>query len=312
MLLTQPYDSQSLKDLDRNKLTFLVNRYIINDYVHILNNKNLIKNEFKKANTVLKPVTLYGFTSGENEIPPLEFPLVNFEKNWILFDMRKHYLKAKQVSEIKPKMNFDTDVVNLRNKLTGLWAVGYVKEFQLMEASRQVFGEWISRLLVNFRGLDLANKYVIQILCEIYYLRLFSNPDNRNQSEYSILLRGFSRRGIPKDILDMIYDKTLEMDTLEDLCNNIGELVESGRLKGFGVGLLFDVIKSSWIGLDQQNFLALSLEYPPFFTTMVYTSLISAGHKRTRIGDSANELPKQMKDVFVQQVNSFIKTHLGE
>lgn len=311
MFLKQPYDSQSLLDLDRNKLTFLVNRYIITDYAHILNNDNLKQREFKKGNLILNPVILYGFTKGEEDIPELQFPLVNYEKNWILFDMRKHYAKAKSVHDIKLKSNFDTDIVVLRNKLAGLWSVGYVKEFSLMDAPRQVFSSWLSHTLSNFKSLQIVDKLVIQVLCEIYYYRLFSEKGVRNKNEKQILMSSFRKRSVSDNFFEAVYNKADDLDTLEDLCRLIGEVPETDRLKGFTVGVLLNLIKYDWIGIDQEEFIALSLEYPPFFTTMVYTALTSAGHKRSRIGQSAVNIPRNMSTEFVTMVSTFLRQHVG-
>lgn len=306
MLLKQPYDSKTLKNFSEAKLTLLINRYIINDYAYITQSVDIKPTDFVKDGIVLKPVILYGASAEEADIPELEFPIINNDRGWICFDMRKFYSVDRRTKAITPKSSFEFDFARLKNVLSGLWSVGFIKEMYQFTYPQAVFARWLSNVIGDKHGLKLDAK-IIEIMALIYYSRLFSDDTTRANDELMKLKIRLSDMNYSPGLLEDVYSKTLEMNTLDDFCDLLYEVTGNVRLKDFNANLLIRLISTSWIGMNYRTFIALSLEYPPIFIAMAYFSVESNIYRKSIIGLAADSVGKRGKrEEFVDAINKFI------
>lgn len=312
MLLEQPYDSKTLEAFNGTDLTFLVNRYIINDFIYLSKDQRYKKPDFKRGSKVLKNVTLYGVSKDELDIPPLEFPLINNDKGWICFDMRQYYKVDPRTKEITPKNNYEFEFTEFRNILSGLWSVGLIKEQYQFTLPHLTFAKWLTSLITSKFGLGLTEWSDINILTLIYYNRLFSNENRHDQNELDKFIIRFKSQPFSQDAIKRVYEIASDMETLEDYCQKVIEVSGSVRLTGFSVGVLLRLISTSWMGMSYKYYLAVALEYPPIFIAICYYALKNNSFKRTVIGNHADSLSKRGNgEVFIKEVDGFIKMNYG-
>lgn len=312
MLLEQPYNSKTLENLNGTDLTFLVNRYIINDFIHLSKDQQLMKPDFKKGSEILKTVTLFGVSKDEENIPPLEFPLVNKDKKWICFDMRQYYKVDPRTKAITPKNNYESEFTEFRNVLSGLWSVGYIKEQYQFILPHLTFAKWITTLITSKFGLGLTEWSDLNILALIYYNRLFSPNNKHDQEEMDKFILRFKSQPFSHEQIRRVFEVAGDMETLEDFCAKAVLVSNSVRLQGFSVGVLLRLTSTSWMGMNYKHYLAIALEYPPIFIAICYYALRNNSFKRTIIGNHVDALSKRGNgEVFIKEVDGFLKMNYG-
>lgn len=311
MFIEQPYESLTLKHFDQSRLTYLVNRYIIESYGYMLENKKIKRKEFKNGTKVLQQVTLLGMSDTENEIEDMTFPLINEEKGWICFDMRKYVKSDKRTGHFEYKRGGDIDFVNMRNELTALWYVGFTKEMYFFSLPHLAYAKWISSLIASKFMLNPKEELDINTLALIFYSRLFT--DERHEDDIDKLSVRFRDTLYTKGMLQDIYSRSLQMKTLEDFCGLLYEVTGNIRLKDFNVQMLYRLTQTSWMGIETKNNLAIAIEYPPIWIAMCYSSLVNNMFKKTNIGDKVESLSKRGEgQAFIRSVDEFIKSHIEE
>lgn len=307
MLLEQPYESKTITHINETELSYLVNRYIIESYSYMIQSKKITPEVFERNGKSLKAVYLFGLSDVENDIIDLDFPLINEEKGWICFDLRKYVTVDKQQGTFEYKRSSDLNFVNLRNKLTGLWGVDFINDQYLFSLPRRVFAQWLSGLISSKFGLDMQEKSDLEILSFIYYYRMFTNEVNREE-EFVKLTLAMKDTFYTENMLRTVFDRCPNMNTLEDFCSVLEEVTGNVRLKGFSVAILYRLTQASWMGGDSRKNIALALEFPPIWIAMCYSSLESNFYNKTPIGSRMVTLSKRGEgEAFVKSVNELLQ-----
>lgn len=309
MFIQQPYDSVTLSKINKNEITSLVNRYITLDYAYIAQNENLLMKSFKRSDgSELRPVYLFGVSNTEDEIPPLDFPFMDPDGKWICFDMRHLFTADRNTKTFKPKRSMELEFIETRNQLTGIWCAGNDYNLSLYRLPHLVFGDWVAKLIASRFGLDLMEEAYISILGTIYYSRMFNNPIDEAK-DLEILKATTNKMNYSPEMVDTVYQLSKEMFTLEDFCEHVYKITDNVRVKGFGVGVLYRITQSSWMGVGNQQNLSIALEYPPIWIAMVYCSLKDNVYNKTTIGNIAVKLGRRGDgDAFIGAVTQDLRT----
>lgn len=311
MLLEQPYKSKTVSHINESELTYLVNRYIIEGYPNLVLSKKIQLREYKRDGKVLKAIYLLGLTPLESEIPDLEFPLINNEKGWICFDLRKFYSYDKKTDTITPKRSTDINYLTIRNDLTGLWGVGAVKDLFYFNVPHLAFSSWISNLIGNKFGLDISEKAIINMMAFIYYSRLFDGPGADRSTELDRLAIRMKESFYSRGTLETVYNQLNDMETLDDFCRLVPVVTGSVRLDNFNAGVLLRLTATGWMGVDSKQNIALALEFPPFWIAMCYSTLMNNLYKRTTIGDRVQAFSGRGEGVaFLKGVNELLEANV--
>lgn len=292
MFIQQPYDSETLSRFNKNEITSLVNRYIITDYAYIVQNENLQMRSFKRSdNTELQAVYLFGLSATEEEIPPLDFPLMEETGKWICFDMRAYYTADRNNMSIAPRRSLVLGYIETRNKLTGIWCAGESYRLSILSLPYRVFGDWIGKLIASRFGLDMMEEAYISLLASIYYSRCFQ--ETKTGDEEKEILYNYITGNYTQGMVDEVFQLSTEMHTLESFCEHVFKVTGNVRVKGFSVGVLYRLVQTSWMGNAAQQNTSIALEYPPIWIAMVYSAMLDNSFKRTTIGTTAEKLGKR-------------------
>lgn len=312
MFLEQPYKSKTVSHINESELTYLVNRYIIESYSNLVSSKKIQHRQYTRDGRTLNAVYLLGLTTMETEIPDLEFPLINNEKGWICFDLRRFYSVDRSTGNVVPKRSTDINFLTIRNDLTGMWGVGAIKDLYFFRLPHMAFANWVSSLIASKFGLDVREKNDINIVAYIYYSRLFNRTPEDREGEFDKLAMRLKESFYSRGMLEEIYNKVGDMETIHDFCSCLADVTGSLRLKDFNAGVLLRLTQTGWMGVDSKQNIALCLEFPPFWIAMCYSSLVNNVYKRTTIGDKVQTLSGRGEGVaFMKSVNELIEANVG-
>lgn len=314
MFIQQPYDSKTFNSLNRTELTFLVNRYAIQDFSYIARNEKLQRGGFHfKPDFPIKAITLYGLSESEKEIMELDFPFYNPENKTIVFDMRKHYSIDKKSNEIMSvKRTTGVDFAIVMNALTGIWCAGDRSEMSHIMFGETIFGKWIAQSLSRSFGLTESEEPYIEILARIYYYRLFNRPEDRGDEFASIMQRAadtYYTEAMYRDV----YDLSLKMETFEDFCDALFPITENVRLENVKPSVVFRAVQSNWTGTTGPTYTDMALEYPPVWLAMIYIGLKDNHYKRTTIGTIAqNSAKRGAGQAFLDSIDHLISIYAAK
>lgn len=267
-------------------------------------NKKTYTKDGKKINAVdIMPV------AEATDIPMLLYPFLNEKDNWIAFDQRKLFTYDARTDSFDHRRVTDLDFNDTRNDLCGLWSVGYQSEIKNIKLPMIAFGNWISGLITHSLGLGDYEKASINMLAVIYYSRLFSNDPINQDEELSLLKVKLQGTLYSEEILESVYSKSLEMNSIKDFCQLVSTVTGSLRLSKFDLGALYHLTKTGWMGVDNKENIIVALEYPPIWIAMCYSSLKRNFYNKTTIGDAVARISKRgAGEEFVANVDSLIRT----
>lgn len=164
--------------------------------------------------------------------------------------------------------------------LTYLWATeGAVGFSQLGELPIRVYARWVSEGISRKLGLDPMDHLRLQVLSAYYYVSSFLSDGASPQRLVGMAsLIGRALR-IP---MDKILPFITEAGTLTDAASLIHAFKTgheaSPRLEALNVGLLYTLLNPSWYGARKSIIVAVAVEYPPTFLTMLLSAYTERGY----------------------------------
>lgn len=224
------------------------------------------------------------FITGRNEV---EKDIPNFIHPLTVEDVHhKKYL----VSDIRSFIRLDANV-------EGQYIVRNASEFNLAKARlvmnkvwlttgpqalsgmgmlpQNCFAAWISEGISHRFMLDPADQLRLAIIAHFYYQSLFYEEeridgDLRNQF-IANCVRSAGR--VPVVLVMQTVEKIDKLESIQDFCETVKTILENPRLEQFNSGLLISILKSSWYGSNAADVLAVSLEHPPSWVSLIYIAL---------------------------------------
>ncbi len=293
MILKEPYAFKSLKLLNNQHTVTNINKYIAIDYVYLKEKIKIQLKPFTDTHMTLNPVVLLGLSDIEKDIPMFNHPIINLEHNWIALDLRNYVRLNETKSDYEVKNEAEYAFAIQRFILSGMWFVNKQSSVYGLKLGHFAFATWLSDNLTRKFGLDLNNQLQLKILALIYYAHLF--VDKFDQDELSkLIIRAKEDVLIPR-LLEEVYEKCGELETIDDFCRACYDVTGNIRLKDLDYTVLTNVLANNWIGTTGKEITLLSLEHPPTWLALVYTSITQRSYKKTFIATVVDRLNKRGK-----------------
>lgn len=311
MLLKEPYQFKTLKLINNTETIYNINQYITIDYIYIREKEKIKIKPFSNQHLTLNPVFLYGLSDVERSIPAFNHPLINIENNWIAVDLR-HCVKPstdKESYEIRNESEYQLTLQ--RFILTGMWFVGRESALYTLKLPHFSFATWLSDNLSKKFGLDLSNQLQLKILALIYYSHLFT--DYYTDDDFTkLLIRSKDEIIVPK-LIEEIKDKISSLENIEDFCKACYDVTKNIRLKNLDFNVMVNLVANNWIGYAGKELAVLSLEHPPTWISLVYSSLTQRSFKKSYIATIVDKMDKRGKgEEFLKALISITKEYKEE
>lgn len=262
-------------------------------------------------------------SESEAQIPffnhPLLVDLVEKNEKALCVDIRTFATFNKNTSNLdnpdealKIRNRIELSLAKLRMGLNLLWIDDrpvVLREISFVPMA--IFSNWISESITKRFGLTAKEQFLISIVSCYYYYSLFSIHSELSPEERTRLLAACIK--ITRAPATMV-EQTIEaianlepMESIKQLATNIKAITENSRLENFNEGLLVNLLISSWFGASARELVAVSLEHPPTWISLVYSAFVEKSFKNTLISKIAYRYlgPKGEND-FIRSLVSLI------
>jgi hypothetical protein len=161
----------------------------------------------------------------------------------------------------------------------------------------QVFVYWLGETLTRRFAIDPKAQQATMAIIAIYYLSLFKDENELLHLNETAMARNIQTINrlfrIDAELLLQLF-KTLP--PLTDMTSLVKALKEHGgteRFEYLNNGLLCTIIGASWFGSQSKEILAVALEHPPTWISLVATVLTSQIYRKTDLAKLADRVNKQ-------------------
>jgi len=239
-----------------------------------------------------------GSDSAEDAIPAFAHPLKYYPKNSDSGHVGHAEEITKIVIDVRPFGKYDSNQAqfNIRNrseynvavcraKLNYIWITKQPTILRdVSPLGMSLFASWISEALSKRFALDPLEQFKLSILAAVYYNSLFTNETELNEMEVIKMTNAVSRnlRASAKDVMEVI-DQCSVVSNIDDFCKKAHVVSGSVRLQDLNVGLLYSILGGTWFGANAKEMIAVALEHPPTWLTIVLTAYNDRSYKNSTI-----------------------------
>lgn len=275
------------------------------------------------SNPEMPVVIIAGHYTSQDNIPffhhPLELslrdPITKESKSYLYTDVR--ILVAKRLGSgvgsglrIRNETEFMFNIA--RTTMSSAWLTSRPEIFRdISFVPVSVYSSWISEAVARRYALDAKDQMTLAVICALFYQSLFVShyheiKDNEDKIAHAII----RATRAPSQMVFDVLGKVTAMNDIKDLCTNIKDILENTRLDDFNEGILVTAIGSTWFGTNAKEMMAIALEHPPTWLTLVFYSFTERSYKNSIIAKIASRyLAAKGGDSYVKAFSSMFRTY---
>ena len=267
-----------------------------------------------------QPVFISGGMSSESNIPFFEHPLAirNYKgKNFLCTDIRASIRSNGDNSpwEVNVRNQTEFDFAFHRTIINLAWLDNQINQIKLsLNFAGTVYAAWLSEAIGKRFALDPKDQIIVSIISHFFYQSLFYSEDKfEEDSLQKFAVHTIKATNAPSQLVFNIFDQIPRIKGIEDFCEALKTVTGNIRLNDLNHGLLITMIGTTWYSANSKELLAVALEHPPTWITIVQTALVERGYRNSLIAKIAERFGKQNKSSefmanFVNMVNSYKDT----
>ena len=150
-----------------------------------------------------------------------------------------------------------------------------------------LYSNVLAEAITKRLALDPGDQFIVGILAGIFYLNQFwsaeqsANPSKEDKTYLvSALTRTLNFKG------DAVYDVVeahAGLSSLEAFCEACKAYTQSVRMRDLNVATLFGMIGGYWYGNNARELIAVALEHPPTWITLIYEAISNRGYRNAAL-----------------------------
>lgn len=250
-------------------------------------------------------------TSKDKETPIFAHPFANEfngEKR-ITIDGRSSTRIDKATGNVVVTSSTEYEFLILQGLMQYFWMEGEIQPFLATgPLAPKVFTRWISDGITRRLNLTSLEQLQIAVVAGLYYYQLFGNDLKQESTKLKVVGQVARTVMVGADKVFAIADKLPPMTNIAGLINGIKIAVESPRIDMLSPVLLYAILGGSWFGANAREIVAISLEFPPTFLSMIYESLENRAYHRSFFAELvAVNSKKDIGKHFVNAINHLLK-----
>jgi hypothetical protein len=253
--------------------------------------------EFGKGEIVM------ALTGPDKDIQPFAHPLImhgrdfGFFDDTVVFDARG-FVRVGLDGSVTISQPDEFAMHVLRARLTRYVEANHYANLEAVGTfPLQVFVNWLGQILTRRLSLDPQAQHQTMAIIAIYYISLFKEPNElTNLSDSSIAKTAQLINRLFRIDAELVVNLLRTMPPITNVTNLVVALKEHGgsiRFENLSVALLYTIIGGSWFGSQAKEVLAVALEHPPTWISIVATALTSRGYRNTPIAEQVERVNKQ-------------------
>lgn len=233
-------------------------------------------------------------------VPPYTHP-VAIEKNDIgyaddgvsvVVDTRA-YVRVGMDKEVKVASPTDYNFLTLYARLVKRWMNGYYADFRNLGAiAPTMYIRWLSETIVAKLNLNPYDQVGVTAVTGYFFFAQFINRliDDAEKLKISHQVARHTQIPAPK-VLEYIDLVKTPPTTITEYIHALRDAVETSRFEKFTPALLYQIMAGSWFP-SAREVVAVALEYPPAFYTLVYSALTDRGFHKTLFAERLQRLDR--------------------
>ncbi len=186
-------------------------------------------------------------------------------------------------SRLDHKVSIERNIMQTRWYTEGSQAIFSLGNFQV-----KAFGMWLGNALRLRFALDPDAMLRVQIAASYYYLCISDDTDALVYDEEAFFkiaqLLSTLWRVSADEVMGYIGEPKV-LQNVHDLISSLIRISDSKRLERFNQVELYQIIGGSWFGGgNPRELIAIALEHPPTFVTLIYNAMTEKGYQKSMLG----------------------------
>lgn len=244
----------------------------------------------------ITPSFITGCRDSEGEIQSFTHPISikNFKGQSYLFtDVRPFITKGAQLDRINEfiRRQEEFDFTKFRGIASLAWAAGDTSRFHMgMRFATDVFANWISQTVARTLGLDAVEQTKIAVIAGAFYESLHypQAVDYSEDEEARISVATYLASALKQSAsgISALMQTFAPMDDIDSMCTQISRTIQSVRVESFNTAVLLNLIANSWFATNSKAILAVCVEHPPTFASIIYFCIKYNNFKKSMLGQT--------------------------
>ena len=259
------------------------------------------------------PCFITGTHASEMDIPQFSHPLVvqYRDVSYVCSDMRL-FVRVKESDpnhpEVRDRINYNFTIS--REILTMKWVSGHQTDIAYgLHFGATAFAYWISDTIKQAFALDFREQALLTAVCHLYYQTLFIDAtefdDEQRQRMAAHTIKGTK---LPSEIVLEALNHFEKVTSVESLCEIIVKATGNIRLEKFNYPVLTTLLRNSWFGPNAKENIAVALEHPPTWCSIIYAALSDRTYKNSKIAQIADKYGKRgLGDEFMKAFKTMVE-----
>lgn len=303
-IYSNAYDTTVGSAIDKTKIKKAIQTACLHDMIYLFNLD--LSDDFE-----FHPFFISGKTPSESNIPLFQHPFCfagDKGKNYIVSDMRQ-VVRPDAESDVEYGINIKNKTeflfIKARTVINMLWASGHTAEIKnSLPLAATIFSNWLSNSIRQRFALSSKDQIILTVVSHLYYQNLFcvgAKLDEDKKQQFAIQAMKATR--VTADFIFPLMDEIEALGSINDYCETVKKITENVRLEDFNAGFLITTIGNSWFGLNSKDILAIALEHPPTWVTLVYFALFDRSYRNSIIAKLAENYGKTQESQ--RYINAF-------
>jgi hypothetical protein len=267
--------------------------------------KDMLYNQHLDIITTLdiRPLVVTGALTSESNIPLYAHPLLvtgTRGYDFLCADIRPFVRKDRLDDAWSPTPAIrnvtEYSFAKTRLVLNLAWLTGGARPMQnQFTGAATVYAGWLSELISRQYALDPRDQVALFCLSYMHYQSLFQeSPQLDDDTAQAAVIHIIKATPAPGTLVNSLVSeiKSMPLGTLDLYCEAVKNLLQNIRLEKFNAGILITLTGQSWFGLNAKEILAIALEHPPTWTTIVYHALQERTYRNSVIAKLAERYIK--------------------
>jgi len=169
-----------------------------------------------------------------------------------------------------------------RAGLTSVWLTNGAAAFRnITPMATGIFASWLAEAIGFKYALDPKSKIELMIVAGLFYQSNHVEGvefDKGNESRYLASVANALRLNVTE--VARVYQQTQAIVSLEDFCTKAKQVLNNVRLENLNGGVLISMMGSTWTGDNAPELVAVALEHPPTWISLVYEAATNMALKK--------------------------------
>lgn len=243
-------------------------------------------------------------TEQASNVPPFAHPIIfslddsgpSTELNSVIIaiDIRPFASRGRS-GEFKVNAKGDFDFLSLRAGLMNYWMVDGERDLAALGSFPiTVYSRWVADAISRRMALDPETQMKLTILSGFFYLCQFKDLTDVDENEKLKMAGQVARAvNISADTCISVLENVQPLADLAAFTAAAREVTGNVRLDKLNTGLVVAVTATGWFGANAQEIMAVALEHPPTFLSLVYAGLNHRGYHRAMFAKNVQQLDRR-------------------